>query len=239
MRFTVSGETGEDAAEYARVVTDVFMAYHKERQSRRIEAEIARTEKRIEAAEDEAEEARQLYNEFREKHGIADLSTEQQSMVESAAELRADSEFAVSEIRAIEAQVASLEAQLASTPKTSFVSGGTSPERATYNQLAAGAGERKSHAFSGHPRVQALEQQVSQLRSQLRSAVVRAPAATASSESTRPIKSWRDSSERRSRAGRSSGTSKGAREMADKAQSEWRRSPASRVRRPRCWRRSK
>ena len=30
LRFTVSGETGEDAAEFARVVTNVFMAYHKE-----------------------------------------------------------------------------------------------------------------------------------------------------------------------------------------------------------------
>ncbi|MBW2588426.1 MAG: hypothetical protein JRD92_16030, partial [Deltaproteobacteria bacterium] len=124
LRFAVSGETGEDAAEYARVVTDVFMTYHQERQARRIEAEIARTEKRIDAAEGEAEEARELYNAFREEHGIADLSTEQQSLVESVARLRSDSEFATAEVRGIEAQVRSLEAQLASTPKTSFVAGG-------------------------------------------------------------------------------------------------------------------
>ena len=34
MSFTVSGETGEDAAEYAQVVTEVFMAYHQQRQAR-------------------------------------------------------------------------------------------------------------------------------------------------------------------------------------------------------------
>ena len=168
LRFTVSGETGEDAAEYARVVTNVFMAYHQERQARRLEAEIARTEKRIDAAEDEAEEARQLYNEFREKHGISDLSTEQNSLVESAAKLRSDSEFATAEIRAIEAQVRSLEAQLASTPKTNFVSDGSSPERATYYQLRAKLASARATLSPEHPRVQALEQQVAYMRSQLR-----------------------------------------------------------------------
>jgi uncharacterized protein involved in exopolysaccharide biosynthesis len=167
--FTVSGETGEDAAEYARVVTDVFMAYHKDRQSRRIDTEIARTTKRIEGAEEEAAEARELYNDFREAHGIADLSTEQTSMVSSAAELRANSELARPEIRALEAQVKSLEAQLASTPKTSFVSGGSSPERSTYDRLRQELVSAKATLSPDHPRVQALQQQVDQLRSQLRS----------------------------------------------------------------------
>jgi uncharacterized protein involved in exopolysaccharide biosynthesis len=169
LHFSVSGETGEDAAEYARVVTDVFMAYHKDRQSRRIEAELARTKKRIKAAEDEAAEARELYDEFRDEHGIADLSTEQQSMVESAAGLRANSELARPEIRALEAQVKSLEAYLASTPKTSFVSGGSSPERSTYNRLREELVSARATLSPEHPRVQALQHQVDQLRSQLRS----------------------------------------------------------------------
>jgi len=169
VQITVSGETGEDAAEFARIVTDVFMTYHKERQSRRIEGEIVRTGKRIAAAEDESEEARHLYDEFRDLHGIADLSTEQHSMVKSAAELRAESELAAAEIRAYEAQVRSLETQLASTPKTSFVSGGASPERATYDRLRGELASAQATLSPSHPRVQALEQQVTHLRSQLRS----------------------------------------------------------------------
>jgi uncharacterized protein involved in exopolysaccharide biosynthesis len=169
MQITVSGETAEDAAGFARLVTDVFMTYHKERQSRRFEEEITRTGKRIEAAEHQTEEARQLYNEFRERHGIADLSTEQRSMVKSAADLRADSELAAAEIRAYEAQVRSLEAQLASTPKTSFVSGGSSPERDTYNQLRQELASARATLSPDHPRVQALQQQVNHLRAQLRS----------------------------------------------------------------------
>jgi hypothetical protein len=119
--------------------------------------------------------ARRRYNEFREEHGIADLSTEQQSMVKSAATLRADSELAVSEIRAVEAEVRSLEALLATTPKTSVVAGGTSPERATYNRLRQELASAKASLSDDHPRVQALQQQVNQLGSQLRSGGASSP----------------------------------------------------------------
>jgi hypothetical protein len=169
LEIAVSGLTGKDAAAFARIVTDVFMTYHKERQSRRIEEEITRTGKRIEAAEDQAEEARQLYDKFREQHGIAGLSTDQQSMVESAADLRARSELAGAEIRAYESQVRSLEEQLASIPKTSFVAEGSSPERDTYNRLRQELASARATLSPEHPRVQALEQQVNHLRTQRRS----------------------------------------------------------------------
>ncbi|MGB5351803.1 MAG: hypothetical protein WBN10_19495 [Polyangiales bacterium] len=169
LEFSVLGDSGEDASAFARVVTDVFLSYHKERQSRRIDAEIARTLKRIDAAEHQAEAARRRYNAFREQHGISNLPTEQQSMVESAAQLRADSELAVSEIRALEGRVMSLETQLANTSKTNFVSGGDSPERATYNQLRIQLARAKSSLSDDHPEVQSLQQQVDQLRAQLRS----------------------------------------------------------------------
>lgn len=167
MRIFVTGPTGEAAAERAGIVTDVFMRYHKERQARRIEDEIARVRNRIEAAEREAEDARRRYNDFREEHGIADLSTEQRSMVESAAKLEADSALAVSEVRALEAQVQSLETQLASTPKTNVISG-SSPERAAYNRLREELVAARATLSDDHPRVQSLQQQVSQLQSQLR-----------------------------------------------------------------------
>lgn len=169
LKISVLGETGEDAVQFARTVTDAFTAYHKERQSRRIEAEIARGKKRIEAADHEVEVARRRYNEFREKYGIANLSTEQQSMVQSATKLRADSELIGSEIRGLEATIASLEGQLASTPKTTMVSGGASPERAAYNRLREELAQANATLSPDHPRVQALQQQVAQLGAQLRS----------------------------------------------------------------------
>ncbi|MGB8222590.1 MAG: hypothetical protein WCF10_08375, partial [Polyangiales bacterium] len=172
MKISVSGATGEDAAELARTVTDVFMTYHKERQSKRIEEEILRRTKRIEAADHEVEIARRRYDEFREEHGIGDLSTEQQSMVQSAAKLRADSELTVLETRVAEAAVASLESQLASTPKTSLVGTGSSPEKSAYNRLRQELVDANATLSPDHPRVQALQQQVNQLGSQLRSGSV-------------------------------------------------------------------
>ena len=170
LEFSVRGDTGEDASAFARVVTDVFLSYHKERQSRRIDAEIARTLKRIDAAEHQAEAARRRYNAFREQHGISNLPTEQQSMVESAAQLRADSELAVSEIRALEGRVKSLETQLASTSKTSFVSGGRLAGAGHVQPIADASLQRARASLSDdHPEVQSLQQQVDQLRAQLRS----------------------------------------------------------------------
>ena len=166
---TVKGETGEESAEFARIVVDVFMSYHKERQSRRFEAEIARMRKRIDSAEHELSVARRRYNEFRDQHGIADLSTEQQSMLKSAASLRADGELATSEIRALEARIQSLEKFLASTPKTSFQSGRESPERTTHNRLRQELASAKATLSAEHPRVQSLQQQVNELGAQLRS----------------------------------------------------------------------
>ena len=167
MNISVLGRTGEDAAAFARTVTDVFMRYHQERQARRIESEIASVKKRIDAAEREAEAARQRYNAFREQYGISDLSTEQRSMVESAATLRADSDLMAAEVRALEAQVKSLEEQLATTSKTSFTAE-ASPERTAYERLREELISARATLSEQHPRVQALQQQVDQLQSQLR-----------------------------------------------------------------------
>lgn len=168
IRISVPGDTAEGAAEFARTVISVFMQYHEERQAERIEVEIGRIGQRIEAAELQSEVARRRYDEFREAHGIANLDTEQESMLESAAKLRADSELAVSEVRALEAQVKSLETQLSSTPQTRVISGGTSPERAAYEQLRRELATSRATLSENHPRVQALQQQVNQLRAQLR-----------------------------------------------------------------------
>jgi predicted nucleic acid-binding Zn-ribbon protein len=168
VQFSVYGKTPEDAADFAKLVTDVFLTYHQERNARRIEQELDHVSKRITAAEDQAEEARRRYNEFREANGISNLSSEQLSLVTSAAGLRSDSQLAESEIRALEARVASLESQLATIPKTSMVSSATSPERATYDSLRRELVSARASLSDDHPRVQALQQQVAQLEAQIR-----------------------------------------------------------------------
>ncbi len=126
--------------------------------------EIGRINKRIAAAEDEEEVARRRYDEFRDAHGIADLSTEQRSMLESAAKLRADSELAGSEVRALEAQVKSLGTQLASTPQTRVVIGGVSLNALPISGCVKNWQRQGLRSSENHPRVQSLQQQVDRLR---------------------------------------------------------------------------
>jgi hypothetical protein len=149
-------------------VSDIFIEYHEDRHAMRVETEIGRINKRIAAAEGETEIARRRYNEFRDTHGIADLSTEQRSTLESAVNLRAQSELAASEVRALEAQIESLQAQLASTPQTRVIATGKSPERAAYEELRRKLATARATLSGNHPRVQALQHQVDQLRAQLR-----------------------------------------------------------------------
>jgi len=168
LELRIRGETPEASTELAHLVTDVFLTYHRERQARRIEEEISTLASRLEAAQREGQEARQQYNAFRERHGIANLSSEQESTVTSAAQLRADIEFAAAEAQGLEARIASLEEQLAKTPKTSMVGGGVSAEQEAYNQARRELISARASLSADHPRVMALEQQVAELRLQAR-----------------------------------------------------------------------
>lgn len=168
MNIHVHDRSPDKVAEFSNLVTDVFLTYHRERQARRIEQEIERVASRLAASNVEAEEARRRYNEFRERHGIANLSSEQQSSVDSAAKLRADSEVAAAELRGLEAQVKSLQEQLAKTPKTALVTSGTSPEREAYNRLRQELASARASLSPEHPKVQALQIQVEQLRAQMK-----------------------------------------------------------------------
>ncbi len=86
----VRGDTPDGAADFAHLVTDVFLDLPPRNAMR------AASSKRSKAFPQphrrprrcEAEEARQLYNEFRERHGISHLPSEQRSTVNSAAQLR-------------------------------------------------------------------------------------------------------------------------------------------------------
>ena len=169
LRVTGYATTARGSADFVETVVDVFLEYHRQRQARRVEQEIQRIATRIAAAERSVDEARRRYNDFREQHGVADLSTEQESLVESAASLRADSQLTASEVRALEARVNSLEAQLASVPKTSAISTGVGAEQATYEDLRQQLIQARASLSDEHPRVQALQRQVEQVRRQVRS----------------------------------------------------------------------
>ena len=140
LRIDVSEDSAGGVAQFARTVTDVFLEYHTEQQARRLEKELSRVQKRVQAAEREAQLARETYNDSREHHGISALPPEQAPTVNAAADMRAKSELATSEIRALEARVRSLEAQLTTTPKTRVVKGSSAGQRSAYAPELRGRG---------------------------------------------------------------------------------------------------
>ena len=165
LRIIVRAPSAELVKEFADDVTEVFLSHHKERQARRIELEIKRIQNRIEGAREEAQEARQAYNEFREEHGISNLSSDQLSVVDSAADYRAQSELLGSEVRSMEARVSSLRSQLETIPKTTSLAGDVNPQRRAYDDARQQLAAAQASLSPDHPRVQALQQQVDQLGS--------------------------------------------------------------------------
>ena len=168
----VSDDTPQGAAEFAKTVADVFVKHHEQQQARNISAKLEDAKVRIEAASAETDIARKQFTEFRDKHGLVNLGTAEGDGIQSAAQLRAKAELSTSEIRALEGRVQSLEQQLKTTPKTTAVSSSASPESLEYNRLQAQLASARTSLSEEHPRVQALKQQVAQLRKQIQSGKV-------------------------------------------------------------------
>lgn len=163
--FTTTGGTAEESADMANTLVDVFLEHHRERRSAELRAEMASLDERIAASENEAATARRAYDSFREANGITDLTAEQEQAIDQAAELRSQADLAQAEIMALEARVRQLTEARERTPRMETVStssGGSSRLRELQARLAEARGQGMSEQ---HPTVQALQRQISALRS--------------------------------------------------------------------------
>ena len=155
VRVEVSTDSAQGVADFAKAVSEEFIAYHEDHQGKQIQQKIQDVDSRIAAARTEADIARKLLSEFRAKHGILDLGDKKSDGVQSAAQLRTKAELTTSEIRALEGRIASLKEQLKTTPKTTSVGSGLSPEVAHYNRLRGELASARTSLSNEHPRVQA------------------------------------------------------------------------------------
>ncbi|MEZ4288406.1 MAG: hypothetical protein R3A47_09740 [Polyangiales bacterium] len=169
VHLEVTGDSAEGVAEFSKIVVESFLEFHEEQLANRIGTEIGKLEKRRVAALKEAETARSAYQKFRQEHGIIDAGKETEGSLDSAAKLTAQSELAGTDIKALEARVSTLREQLQRTPKNMVVSTSTSPEVLQYNQLRGELANARTTLSPEHPRVQALQQQVLMLESQIKS----------------------------------------------------------------------
>lgn len=163
---TMPGDSPEGAARTVDVLARVFVDYHRDQEAARVDEVIASLVERIASATAELDAARRAYRAFSREHGIADLSTERLRSIGSAADLRARTDLAGSEIAALEARVAQLRGRAGSAPRASA---GPSPEQRQLTRLEAELAAAQAQYSGDHPRVRSLELQVATLRARVSS----------------------------------------------------------------------
>lgn len=187
VRVSASATDPGRAAEFANTVVEVFLEHQVATQRQRIEAAIASLEERMGSSNQTLSAARQSYDTFRERHGIADLSTEQEAAIERAAELRAQRDLKESEIGALEARLEQLRRELRNTPRTTVQSTSVmaSAEAEELRRLEAELAQTRANLSDEHPRVQALQQQISTLRERIQTSGMDKQRTTHSSSNSR------------------------------------------------------
>ena len=169
VRIVGSERSPEDAARLANIAATQFLEHRREAERRRIQEGLDSLSERITSANTSMGAAQQRYDTFREEHGIADLTTEQESAIEAAAELRAQRDRTESDIAALEARVESLGRELRRTPRTQTQSAsvGASPEAQELATLRSQLATARASLSDSHPRVQALQQQIRALQARI------------------------------------------------------------------------
>jgi uncharacterized protein involved in exopolysaccharide biosynthesis len=170
VRVDASADDPDEAARFANTVAEVFIEHRVQVQRDAIQDALDSLEQRMAAASASAQSAQQTYDAFRDEHGIADLSTEQEQAIENAAELRAQRDRAEAEVAALEARLDQLERDLRRTPRTrTSTSMSASPEAAELQRLESELAQARGSLSDSHPRVQALQQQIASLRERIAS----------------------------------------------------------------------
>lgn len=172
LRITTSSETGEDAAIFANTVVEVFLEQQLEAERRRYLAIADTMQERITVVEQALTTARAQYDTFRTAQGITDLTAEQEAAIEEAAALRAQRDQASADIVGLEARIEQLRRELRGTSRssTTVVTTASAEEESLATARAQLASARGSLA-PDHPRVQALEAQISRLEGQVASSM--------------------------------------------------------------------
>lgn len=162
-------ETPEGAAELANATVEVFLRHRTAVERQRLEEQLAVVQQDLARSTTRLGVARREYDAFRREHGIADLGIEQQQAIEQAASFRAQADLARADADAEGARLRELEAR--GRRISPVVSG---PEQAALQRSESDLAAARSRYSGDHPRVIALERQVTVLKQEAASASRRA-----------------------------------------------------------------
>lgn len=164
IRAEVRGRSPESARSFAAALGQSFIDYQMEQQRARLNDSHRRLGEQLELAREGHRRARAAWDQFRERHGIDSLESEQGRLA-SAAELRTEAILAQNELAALEERVARLKREVSRTPKLAISQHSrTSPEAIRLAEAEAELALKEATLTPAHPEITALKRQVQTLR---------------------------------------------------------------------------
>jgi uncharacterized protein involved in exopolysaccharide biosynthesis len=156
-----TGPSARDATVLANTVVQVFLETQTDIARSRAQESQKALEGDIKVAQAKLDQARNLYDAFRAENGISDITQETGLAVANISELKANQQQARAEFDQLTGQIASLEEQAKTQPKTTLISASVGNPRLAElrNELAIATAR-----FSpDHPRLQILRGQIREL----------------------------------------------------------------------------
>lgn len=164
IRAEVRARSPESARNFAAALGESFIEYQLEQQRARLNEAHRRLGEQLELAREGHRRARAAWDQFRERHGIDSIESEQGRLA-SAAELRTQAILAQNEVNALEERVTRLKREIARTPKLSVSQHSrTSPEAIRLAEAEAELALKEATLTPAHPEIAALKRQVQTLR---------------------------------------------------------------------------
>lgn len=164
-KITASARSAGEAAAVANKLVEVFQEHRREVEKARLSEHLASIDNDLDLARKTGSLARTRYDEFRERHGIADLSVEQEQAITAAAELQAAAGLAEAEARAQDVRLKQLQGAARRMRSTTLLSSTrTSPAESDLAEAQSKLAASRAQLSDDHPRVRALEAQVRALQ---------------------------------------------------------------------------
>lgn len=160
-----SGPTAPESALLANTVVSVFLEYCTQLNRSRAERVVQELKASLEIARASLQNAQEVYDTFRRENNFIDVSAETTQAIEAAANLRSQAELARSDAQAEQARARQLENNARHERTTVVMSSSqVDSNAAAMSQIQTELATARSRLSPDHPRVQALEAQLSALR---------------------------------------------------------------------------
>jgi uncharacterized protein involved in exopolysaccharide biosynthesis len=169
LTITARERSPERSAELAQAAVDVFIEAQREGAAEKLREVVKALRASLAQAEAEHDQSRGRYDDFRIQNSVDDFPTEVQAAIQDVARLRVAVNDARVELGSLAARQDALQRAQARSPESVVLSRSEQNfDETRAGQLATELAELKGRYSSDHPRVQAIEAELTALRAQAR-----------------------------------------------------------------------